>query len=88
MTLCKYRPQRTYDEQFIFDGVDVRGMLKALERGSTDAERGTYYAGALIAFEVLFDTAANEGKCDIWTDFIETFDIEIGAEIEKRNKHA
>ncbi len=79
MTLCKYRPQRTYDAQFIFEKNDVNGLLKmlreAVERMGNDGVAATpYYAGALLAFEVMFSNAENDGMVDMWTDFMALFE--------------
>ena len=79
MTLCKYRPQRTYDAQFIFEQNDVNGLLKKLResvaRLGEEGELSTsYYVGALLAFEVMFGTAESEGNVDMWTDFLELFE--------------
>ncbi|MBQ9002167.1 MAG: hypothetical protein IJ087_09970 [Eggerthellaceae bacterium] len=59
MTLCKFRPQRTYGEQFLLDEVDVRGLMKALEQridehGEADASDTRIYVGAHLAFNVMF----------------------------------
>lgn len=59
MTLCKFRPKRTYGEQFILDEVDVRGLMKALEQRISDhGENGLadtrIYVGAHLAFNVMF----------------------------------
>ena len=78
MTLCKYRPRRTYDAQYIFEENDVRGLMKKLE--SVVAEMGEdglaetpYYTGALVAFGCVFDAAKRDGEVDIWLDFPSLF---------------
>ena len=76
MTLCKYRPQRTYDAQFIFEHNDVNGLLKKLREESPTP----YHAGALIAFEVMFGEAESSGEVDMWTDFMELFNAAINLE--------
>lgn len=85
MTLCKYRPQRTYDAQFIFEQNDVNGLLKKLrEAVATSRDNGEYgseyYAGALIAFEIMFGEAEASGEVDKWTDFMEMFGTAIYSE--------
>lgn len=82
MTLCKYRPQRTYDAQFIFEQNDVNGLLKKLREklkqlGDAGEEEALFYMGALSAFEVIFSTAEHDGLVDMWTDFLELFDADI-----------
>ena len=78
MTLCKFRPQRTYDAQFILEENDVRGLLKmlgeAVNRMGEDGLASTpYYVGAHDAFEVLFGCAKRDGEVDMWKDFMESF---------------
>lgn len=82
MTLCKYRPKRTYDAQFIFEQNDVNGLLKKLREktmqiGNDGEERALFYMGALSAFEVMFSTAEYDGIVDMWSDFLELFDADI-----------
>ena len=79
MTLCKYRPQRTYDAQFIFEQNDVNGLLKMMrEKVHRLGENGEfytpYYTGALIAFETLFGESEATGEVDMWTDFMSLFE--------------
>ena len=90
MTLCKYRPQRTYDAQFIFEQNDVNGLLKKLREAvalrletEDDSISTCYCAGALIAFEIMFGAAESSGEVDMWTDFMEMFEtaIEEGEEL-------
>ena len=85
MTLCKYRPQRTYDAQFIFEQNDVNGLLKKLREAVSEhadnSELSTYYyTGALIAFEVMFGEAESSGEVDMWTDFMQMFDAAVNSE--------
>ncbi len=85
MTLCKYRPQRTYDAQFIFEKNDVNGLLKKLrEVVAAQSDNGElsacYYTGALIAFEIMFGEAETSGEVDKWTDFMEMFGTAIYSE--------
>jgi len=82
MTLCKYRPRRTYDAQFIFEQNDVKGLLKKLREavarmGEDGVLSTSYYVGALLAFEVMFETAESEGNVDMWTDFMVLFEREL-----------
>lgn len=82
MTLCKYRPQRTYDAQFIFEQNDVNGLLKKTEetlmqRVEDGEESAIFYMGALSAFEVIFSTAEHDGTVDMWSDFLELFEADI-----------
>ena len=82
MTLCKFRPQRTYDAQFLFDQNDVNGLMKALRTAAGDAARDglastAYYAGALVAFETMFSYAGFSGEVDKWTDFMALFDAAL-----------
>ena len=86
MTLCKYRPQRTYDAQFIFEQNDVNGLLKKLReavktrKSDRDDIYDDYYTGALIAFEIMFREAESSGEVDKWTDFMEMFGTAIYSE--------
>jgi hypothetical protein len=82
MTLCKYRPQRTYDAQFIFEQNDVNGLLKKLtdklkQLGNDGEKEALFYMGALSAFEAIFSTAEHDGIVDMWSDFLELFDADI-----------
>lgn len=82
MTLCKYRPQRTYDAQFILEKNDVNGLLKMLREKvnelGEDGELSTqYYVGALVAFETLFGHAESAGEVDMWSDFLELFEAAL-----------
>lgn len=57
--LVKFRPKRTYGEQYLVDELDVRGLMKALEQHVDEtAGDGTaaslIYAGAHLALNVLF----------------------------------
>lgn len=79
MTLCKYRPQRTYDAQFIFEENDVRGLLKMLDEavgrmGEEGLASTRFYAGAYVAFKTLFEDARGNGEVDKWTDFMASFE--------------
>lgn len=78
MTLCKYRPQRTYDAQYILEQNDVNGMMKHLrekteELGEDGDIAALYYLGAVFAFTVIFTDSRNNGEVDKWTDFAEGF---------------
>ena len=78
MTLCKYRPVRTYDAQYIFEENDVRGLLKKLdeavaERGEAGDWSTPYYVGALLALSTFFE-GAREKDVDKWTDFMRMFE--------------
>ena len=78
MTLCKYRPQRTYDAQFIFEHNDVRGLMKKLQEEANRGDTLTpYYIGAYTAFKTMFGKAEEEGIVDMWTDFMTAFRDEI-----------
>ena len=82
MTLCKFRPERKYDAQFIFEQNDVRGLMKSLRVAAGDAARDglastRYYEGALMAFETMFSYAGFNGSVDKWTDFMPLFDAAI-----------
>jgi len=74
MTLCKYRPQRTYDAQFIFEHNDVRGLMKKLQEEANRGDTLTpYYIGAYTAFKTMFYMAQGRGEVNMWTDFLEGF---------------
>ena len=78
MTLCKYRPRRTYDAQFIIEEHDTLGLMKMLEAEADvrrrDGEASTlYYDGARAAFSALFDWARQTGEVDTWMDFMALF---------------
>lgn len=82
MTLCKFRPQRTYDAQYLFDQNDVNGLMKALRAAAGDAARNglastPHYVGALVAFETMFSYAGFSGEVDKWTDFMALFDAAL-----------
>ena len=82
MTLCKYRPQRTYDAQFIIEEFDANGLLKMLgERIHDLGESGEaitpYYVGAYIACNVLFGINQELFEVDKWTDFMSEFDTQL-----------
>ncbi|MBR3158407.1 MAG: hypothetical protein IKF14_05125 [Atopobiaceae bacterium] len=79
MTLCKYRPQRTYDAQFIIDLTDTHGLMKALDQvihelGEDGDSLTPYYVGARLALSTLLDTAYDDGMVDYWTDFMRAFE--------------
>ena len=79
MTLCKFRPQRTYDYQFIIDRHDARGLLKVLdqvvnEMGEAGLVSTSVYAGVLLGLSTLFDMAEDKGEVDKWTDFMRELD--------------
>ena len=79
MTLCKFRPQRTYDAQFTLEHNDVRGLLKK-SREAAEIMRGNglasapYYEGAAMALSALFGTAEETGEVDMWEDWIRAFE--------------
>lgn len=83
MTLCKYRPQRTYDAQFIFEQNDVNGLLKKTREASElmSGIGGAYYIGAAVAFETLFRDAEMFGEVDMWSDFLARFEANLGEEL-------
>lgn len=79
MTLCKYRPQRAYDAQFVFEQNDVNGLMKKLSEAAERVDENRlqsapYYKGALIAFDVMFNTAESNGHVDMWADFLTLFE--------------
>ena len=79
MTLCKYRPQRTYDAQYILEENDVRGLLKklaeAVDRMDEEGLASTpYYVGAQLAMSTMFECAKRDGEVDMWTDFMCLFE--------------
>ena len=82
MTLCKYRPVRTYDAQYIFEQNDVNGLMKLLrdavpKMAAEDLPNTKIYLGALLALEVLFGCAESDGMVDTWLDFAQLFDAAI-----------
>ena len=82
MTLCKHRPKRTYDEQYIIEQNDVNGLLKMLDAAvGALAEEGDaavhLYAGAYLGFKTMFECAQRDGCVDMWTDFLAEFEKEI-----------
>ena len=82
MTLCKYRPVRTYDAQYLFEQNDVNGLLKMLgEAARAMGEAGLastpYYVGALLAFEVMFGGAERNGDVDTWQEFMRSFEAAL-----------
>ena len=86
MTLCKYRPQRTYDAQYIIEQNDANGLVKMLgEKAEQAAANGLASTlciiGAQIAFETMFAEARQCGEVDKWTDFMALFDKRL-AEME------
>ena len=76
MTLRDYRPKRTYDEQFIIDTWDLRGLMKYLDTmihqlGEDGDALTPYYVGARLALSTLF---GDTGKLEIWTQFVDRFE--------------
>ena len=79
MTLCRFRPLRTYDAQFIVELTDAHGLLKKLdeavaEMGEAGLASTPYYVGALLAFRTLFGDAQGNGEVDKWTEFVASFE--------------
>lgn len=83
MTLCKYRPQRIYAAQFIFDQNDVNGLLKKTREAANlmKGVGGSYYVGAAVALETLFRDAEMYGEVDMWSDFLARFEANLGEEL-------
>ena len=80
MTLCKFRPVRTYDAQFLFELNDAHGLVKMLgER----AEESDFHAGAWLAFYAMFEMAEGTGEVDMWKDFMDAFDEQLGRYMEE-----
>jgi len=57
--LSKHRPLRTYDEQWIVEQTDLRGLLKDVAKASADATKhgeadAIYWKGVEDALHVLF----------------------------------
>ena len=80
MTLCRFRPLRTYDAQFLFEQHDVNGLLKKMgeavaEMGEAGLASTPYYVGALLALRVLFDEG--RGEIDKWPDFMALFEAAL-----------
>ena len=78
MTLCKYRPLRTYDAQYILEQNDVNGLMKVLDQTVGElVENGDaltpYYVGARLAVGVLVEVSERTGEVDKWTDFMRAF---------------
>ncbi|MBQ1450462.1 MAG: hypothetical protein IIZ12_05985 [Eggerthellaceae bacterium] len=80
MTLCKYRPQRTYDAQYIIEQNDAFGLVKMLGEKAGDSD---FHAGAWLAFGLMFEMAESGGIVDMWTDFIGAFDERVGRYTEE-----
>ena len=79
MTLCKFRPQRTYDAQFIVERWDAIGLLRKLDEaivamGDAGVASTAYYVGAYMALRTLFVAAEEGGEVDRWTDFMALFE--------------
>lgn len=82
MTLCKHRPRRAYDAQYVFDETDARGLMKALAQavaamGEAGLASTPYYVGASLALSTLFGTAARDGEVDKWPDFMAAFEAAL-----------
>ena len=82
MTLCKFRPQRTYDAQFIVERHDAIGLVKMLgqavhEMGEAGLSSTPYYVGAWLAMSTMFDCAERDGEVDKWTDFMRLFEAAL-----------
>lgn len=78
MTLCKLRPKRTYDEQYIIDKWDVRGLMKYLdvmihELGEAGDAMTPYYVGARLALSTLFFDDVDD-YLDYWKQFTDRFE--------------
>lgn len=73
MTLCRHRPRRTYDAQYIFDKFDVDGLIKTTEiivndkceDGEADAHD---WAVVLATLNVMFGVEA-DSEIDTRLDF-------------------
>lgn len=83
MTLCKFRPKRTYDAQFIIDKFDAQGLVKRLhekvaELGENGELSTMYYVGALTILQVLFKYAEVDGMVDYPTDLLGLFERALG----------
>lgn len=81
MTLCKLRPKRTYDEQYIVDKWDLRGLMKYLdamihELGEDSDDLTPYYVGARLALSTLFFDDVND-ELDLWTEFTRRFEAAL-----------
>ncbi len=81
MTLCKLRPKRTYDEQYIVDKWDLRGLMKYLdamihELGEDSDALTPYYVGARLALSTLFFDDVND-ELDMWTEFTRRFEAAL-----------
>ncbi len=86
MTLCKLRPKRTYDEQYIVDKWDLRGLMKYLEAminklGEDNDALTPYYIGARLALSTLFFDDVND-ELDMWTEFTSRFEKELDSNME------
>jgi len=84
MTLCKYRPQRTYAEQLIVDKWELDALSKqlakrALEMADNGESDALLFIGACNAFEALM-RLAEDGKCEYWFDFMREFEHASGLE--------
>ena len=82
MTLCKFRPQRTYCAQWIIERDDVNGLLKKLNEEAhylllNGEQKGFYYTGALLAFKTLFGYSEFSGEVDTWKDFMPLFETAV-----------
>lgn len=82
MTLCKYRPQRTYCAQWIIEKDDVGGLMKSLDAtidgmGEAGLASTPYYVGARLALSTLFDVAQRDGDVDTWVDFMREFEAAL-----------
>ena len=78
MTLCKLRPKRTCDEQYIVDKWDLRGLMKYLDAmidklGEDSDALTPYYVGARLALSTLFFDDVND-ELDLWTEFTRRFE--------------
>lgn len=75
MTLSKYRPLRTYDEQWIVDATDVHGLLKDVdaavqEYGENGLVDTLYFEGVQDALETLFVEGGVDNRLDFMMEII------------------
>jgi len=82
MTLCKYRPQRTYEEQLIVSVWELDHLIYDLETRSEelaadgDAD-ALLFAGAAMAFRNMASLAA-DANCEYKMDFMREFERDAG----------
>lgn len=82
MTLCKYRPQRTYPAQLIIDSWEMGHLVDTLNERARELAAGgeaasLLFDGASMALSTLASLAA-DANCEYRMDFMREFERDAG----------